>query len=81
MPLESEIAAYRRELPNLLADGHAGRFALIRGDQLAGVWDTFDDACQAGHDRFGLEPFLAQPIDASDLTRPFPQQHSSKVAS
>jgi hypothetical protein len=71
--IRTEIATYRRELPRLLAEGHEGRFVLIKGDQVFGVWDTFDDATQAGHDRFGLGPFLAQPIDSRDLTRPFPE--------
>jgi len=79
--LKKEIIAYRRELPRLLAEGQGGRFVLIKGDDVLGVWETFDDACQAGYDRFGLgEAFLAQPVDAGDLTRPFPSNLSSKTA-
>lgn len=80
MALEQEIATYRRELPRLLAEGQEGRFVLIRGNQVAGVWNTFDDACQAGHAQFGLEPFLAQPVDARDLTNPFPEDPDARVA-
>ncbi len=71
--LRAEIATYFRELPRLLAEGHEGRFVLIKGDQIVGIWDTSGDALQAGYDRFGVgEPFLDQPIDSRDLTRPYP---------
>jgi hypothetical protein len=70
--IRTEIATYRRELPRLIAEGHAGRFVLIKGDAVVSVWDTSDDAYQAGCERFGSGPFLAQPIDPRDLTRVFP---------
>jgi hypothetical protein len=68
-PLTTEIAAYYRELPRLLGDGHAGRFALVKGHAVVSVWDTSEDAYQAGVTQFGFGPFLAQPIDARDLDR------------
>jgi hypothetical protein len=71
--IRAEIATYRRELPRLLAEGHAERFVLIKGDEVIGVWDTSDDAYQAGCQRFGTGPFLAQPVDQRDLTRAFPR--------
>jgi hypothetical protein len=40
---------------------------LIRDDELLSVWDTLGDASQAGHERFGLDRFMAQKIRASDL--------------
>jgi len=47
---------------------------LIKGEAVLSLWDSFGDAYQAGRERFGLgEAFLAQPIDAEDLTRPFPE--------
>lgn len=70
--IRREIATYRRELPRLLAEGQAGRFALIHGDEVVSLWDTSEDAYQAGCEPFRGEPFLAQPVDARDLTRVFP---------
>jgi hypothetical protein len=65
-----EIAAYRRALPRLLEEGHAGRQALVKGDQVLSVWDTRADAFQHAYDRFGLdEPFLVQRIDPRDTER------------
>lgn len=72
--IKREINTYRRELPRLLAEGHEGRFVLIKGDEIVSVWDTFDDAIQAGCERFGLETFIAQPIDTRDLTRVLPKE-------
>lgn len=34
---------------------------------------TAGDAYQAGCQRFGTGPFLAQPVDQRDLTRAFPR--------
>jgi hypothetical protein len=72
--LKREINTYRRELPRLLAEGEEGRFALVKGDQLIAVWDTFDDAYQAGRLLYGLEVFLAQPIESRYLTSVFPKE-------
>ena len=66
---EKEIAAYRRELPRLLEEGEAGRYALVRGDQLVSIWDTQGDAIQAGCDKFGLEFFYIKKIDTRDPER------------
>jgi hypothetical protein len=61
-PLETEWNTFRRELPRLLKEGHRGRYALIQGETVAGVWDTFRDGLQAGYERFGLTPFMVQPV-------------------
>jgi hypothetical protein len=67
--LEREFAAYLRELPRLLAEGHAGRYALLKGDEVLSAWDTQRDVLQAGYERFGLEPFTVKKIDARDPER------------
>lgn len=69
MALEREKAAYRRLLPDLLAGGHHGRFALIKGYDLVGVWDSASDALEAGRDRFGLEPIAVVKIDSRGVRR------------
>src|SRR5262245_39780492 len=58
-----EWKAYRRELPRLLAEGRGGQYALLKGDQVVGVFDTDAEAEDAGEDRFGLDAvFLIQLI-------------------
>jgi hypothetical protein len=61
MALEKEIATYHLKLPELLAE--AGKYVLIHTDEMAGVWDTYEDALRAGYSRFGLEPFLVKRIE------------------
>jgi hypothetical protein len=74
LAIKREIRTYRRELPRLLAEGQEGRFALIKGDEVVSVWDTFDDAYQAGRERFGMEAFIAQPIEVRYLTVQYPEE-------
>lgn len=70
LTFQEEIATYRRELPRLLQEGQAGRCALIKGNEILSIWDTWGDANQAGYDRFGLdEPFCVQKIDPRDPDR------------
>ncbi len=66
---EKEIATYVRELPQLLEDGHAGRHALVKGDEILSIWDTQGDAIQAGREKFGDEPIFVKTIDPRDPER------------
>lgn len=69
MPLEREAETYRREVGRLLAEGHAGRHVLIKGDEVVSIWDTQRDALQAGRDRFGLDDIAVVKIDPRDPER------------
>jgi hypothetical protein len=60
-PLERERQTYEEKKTELLA-GAAGKYVVIHGDQVIGVWDTQDDALRAGYERFGLEPFLVKQV-------------------
>src|SRR5262245_16994951 len=66
---EREIATYLRELPRLLEQGYAGKHALIKGEEILSIWDTDNDAVQAGRERFGLEPIFIMTIDLRDIQR------------
>ena len=65
MALEKELATFQRELPNLL--NRVGKYALVQGDSLISVWDTYEDALQEGYKLFGLKPFLVKQIQAVEL--------------
>lgn len=71
MALEREWNTFLKEMPRLLQEGHRGKYVLIRGDQVHGVWDTLDETLAAGYDRFGVEPFLAQEINENPEPRYF----------
>jgi hypothetical protein len=66
---EREIATYLRELPRLLEEGHAGRNALVKGEEIVSIFDTQGDAIQAGCERFELEPIFVKTIDPRDAER------------
>ncbi len=67
---EHEIAAYRQALPRLLEEGEAGRHALIKGDKILSIWDTWRDASQVGIELFGPDaPMFIKTIDPRDLDR------------
>jgi hypothetical protein len=60
--LERELETYKKALPTLL--DKQGKYVLIKGDAVAGVWGTYEDAIQEGYRLFKLEPFLVKQIQA-----------------
>ena len=58
---KQELETYEREKDRLLADSE-GKYSLIRGGTVCGVWDTYEDALKAGYSEFGLDPFLVKQI-------------------
>jgi hypothetical protein len=66
---QRDLQTYRRELPRLIKEGHAGRYAIIRDDQVVSIWDTVGDALQAAGERFGLEPVATYQINPLDVQR------------
>ncbi len=62
MSLEKELETYKSKLPELLAD--EGKFVLICGDAIIGVYGTYEDAIKEGYSKFKLEPFLVKQIQS-----------------
>lgn len=62
MTLERELEIFQRELPRLLVEGQAGKHVLIHGDLVDSVWPTWEEAVEAGYERFELEPFVVKLI-------------------
>jgi hypothetical protein len=60
MALEKEIDAYAKALPTL--KDQAGKFVLIRGDDVVGTFSSYEDALREGYAKFKLEPFLVRQI-------------------
>jgi hypothetical protein len=63
--LSREEAAYERERARLVRD-HLGKIALVRFDEVVGVFDNVDDALIEGHRRFGWGRMIFVEITASD---------------
>lgn len=75
-PLARESETFRRELPGLLANPEtAGRFVLIHGDAVAGVYDSFDESLAAGYDRFELKPFFVKQVLLNEKPKYFSRNY------
>ena len=73
MALEREVETYRRKLPELLPE--KGKYVLIFGDEVEGIFESSDAAIEAGYGRHLDEAFLVRQIAekrASDVHRKEP---------
>lgn len=59
--LDTERAAYAQHVAEWTRT-YPGKFAVVKGDTLAGVFDTLDDALAAGARSYGLASFLVRQI-------------------
>jgi hypothetical protein len=60
-PLELELQTYHRERGRLESE-HRGKFVLIRGDEIVGVYDDFHAASEQAARQFERGPYLVQCI-------------------
>jgi len=63
--LKKEMETFEQHRERLVAESF-GKFALIHGDEIDGVWDTYQDALAAGYKKFGLDPFLVKRIVSTE---------------
>jgi hypothetical protein len=59
---QEEWDTYRREVGRLLAEGHEGRFVLIKGRHVLDVYDTWDSARVAGLRMDLTESFFVKQV-------------------
>ena len=64
MTLERELETFRRLLPHFLHQ--QGKYMLVQGEQVAGVFGSWEEASKAGHARFGLASFLIKKIEETE---------------
>ena len=62
MALEKELETYKKKLPELA--GSEGKYALIHGNDLVDLFNTYEDALKEGYAKFKLDPFLVKQITA-----------------
>lgn len=65
--LEQELKAFESQKADLLKN-HAGKFALFKGDDFIGAFDTPDNAYNEGIKRFGNAVFLVKRISEQEET-------------
>ena len=61
MALELELETYEAKLPELRA-AYEGKFVLVHGTEIVGIFPAFEDAVGAGYENFGLTPFFVEQI-------------------
>jgi hypothetical protein len=67
MALELELETFN-EMKEHLLQAHEGKFALIKGREFIGAYDTPENAYREGIGKFGREPFLVKRISQSEET-------------
>jgi hypothetical protein len=60
--LETELNTYTTKIPELRQN--AGKFVLIQGENIVGIYDNHEQALKQGRNKFGAGPFLVKLIDA-----------------
>lgn len=60
MDFDQELKTYQENLMDLVAN--EGAFVVIRGETIAGAFDTYEDTLREGYERFGVVPFLVKQI-------------------
>lgn len=65
MAFETENITYQSHLLELLPHSE-GKYLAIRGTDLRGPHESYEDALRAGYEAFGLVPFLVRPITRHD---------------
>ncbi len=68
-PLDSPIATewncYLQQVGRLLAEGQEGKWVLIKGEQIVGIWDSFDEADEM--QKALLKPVVIKQILSHEL--------------
>ena len=69
--IEKELA-YFGEVKDQLIEHHEGKFVLIHGCEVIGIWDTQERAYIDGVTRFGNVPLLIKQIDKTERVEEIP---------
>jgi hypothetical protein len=64
MALEKELETYNAKLAEL--KGSEGKFVLIQGDRVVGIYTSYEDAMKAGYGELGLTSFLVKQISTME---------------
>jgi hypothetical protein len=59
--LENEIAFFEKNMEKWLSQ-YEGKFVLIKGEELTGVYDTNEEALTVAASRYGLSPCLIRRV-------------------
>lgn len=68
--LEAELGTFEQNRDRLLAMGE-GKYVLIHGNEIAGVYESKMDAISQGYQKFGNTPFLVKQILKVEIPQNF----------
>ncbi len=74
--LETELKTYEANKQKLLLD--EGKFVLIHGKDILGVYETYEDALKVGYEKCKLQPFLVKQIQAVEQVYYFTRDLAAK---
>jgi len=60
MAFEREIETYHNHLSDFLAN--EGKYVLIKGEEISGPYDKYEETLEAGYDRYGPARFVVRKI-------------------
>jgi hypothetical protein len=72
--LETELRYFQEHRTDLLVSSE-GKFALVKGESLIGVFDSEDDAIRHGYQNLGNVSFLVKQITEADIPLSFASFH------
>lgn len=64
--LQKEIETFKAKKNEVLAQAE-GKFVLIKGEKVIGLFESQGDALQEGYKQFGKGPFLVKQVLALDV--------------
>jgi len=59
--LKTELAYYEKHVQDWMKE-HEGKYVLLRGEEVAGFFDTPQAAYEAGVSRYGTDPFFIRRV-------------------
>jgi len=60
--LASASTYYLSQVARLLAEGHEGKWALVKGEEIIGIWASRDEAVAVAIEKFLMQPVLVQQV-------------------
>lgn len=69
-PLEKELETFRANVQDWLSVNN-GKYVVISGTEVLGIFGDYSDALQHGYSKCGLTPFLVKKIEAIETTQRF----------
>ena len=68
--LNEELEAYEKNKPDLVGK-NLGKFVLIKGKEIIGIYESEKDAINSGFEKFGNVPFLVKKIEEIEQKQNF----------